>query len=206
MVKTRPRGDARIFEDCCVRVIFTDFDGVLHSAAASEGLSRSVVQAASLAELRRRGLFAHCAWLAEEIRAAPEPEHVRIVVHSSWRAHFRDDQIRGFMPELTPWFQGTVGFNTLGRDAAILKWLELMGGKVADYLVLDDVAGLFGGGSGKWAKLVLCEPSLGLGDPKVQAQVRDFLRGKRRGESDDLGALEFESVKISDLKAELRKR
>lgn len=189
-----------------MRVIFTDFDGVLHAAAAAEGLSRSIVQAAGLAQLRQRGLFAHAAWLAEVIRASPHHEIVRLVVHSSWRAHFRDDEIRGFVPELAPWFQGTVGFNTLARDAAILKWLEMMGGKVVDHLVLDDTPDLFSGGAGKWANLVVCDPAQGLGDPKAQAQVSDFLQKTRHAAADDLGALEFEPVNLDALKAELRGR
>ena len=189
-----------------MRVIFTDFDGVLHAAAAAEGLSRSIVQAAGFAQLRQRGLFCHCAWLADAVKGSPNHECVRIVVHSSWRSHFRDDEIRGFMPELAPWFQGTVGFNTLARDAAILKWLEMMGDKVVDHLVLDDAPGLFAGGAGKWTNLVPCDPARGLGDPGVQSRVREFLQGKRKSAADDLGALEFEPVKIDELKAELRGR
>lgn len=189
-----------------MRVIFTDFDGVLHAAAAAKGLSRSIVQAADAALLRQRGLFVHCARLAEDIRASPNHPGVRIVVHSAWRAHFRDDEIRGFMPELAPWFQGTVGFNSLSRDAAILKWLELMGDKVEDYIVLDDTPGRFTAGGGKWVNLVACDPALGLGDPQVQTQVREFLHGRRKAAAQDLGALEFEPVKVEDLKVELRRR
>ena len=205
-VVARPRCVFPEEQDQRVRVIFTDFDGVLHAAAAAEGLSRSIVQAAGLSQLRQRGLFAHCAWLADAIKSSPNHESVRIVVHSSWRAHFRDDEIRGFMPELAPWFRGTVGFQMLARDAAIRKWLEMMGEKVFDYLVLDDSPGLFAGGAGKWANLVLCDPARGLGDPGVQLQVREFLQGTRKAIADDLGSLDFEPVKLDELKAELRGR
>lgn len=188
-----------------MRVIFTDFDGVLHTAAAAEGLSHALVRAAAPAQLRARGLFAHCSWLANAVKASPFQDSVRIVVHSAWRTQFRDDEIRALVPELALWFQGSVGFNSLAPEAAILKWLEMMSGKVVDHLVLDATPGRFAGGAGNWATPVRCDPARGLGDPGVQATVREFLQGKRRVVS-DLGALDFEPVKLDDLKAELRGR
>jgi hypothetical protein len=52
----------------------------------------------------------------------------------------------------------------------------------------------------------VCDPAQGLGDPKAQAQVSDFLQKARHAAADDLGALEFEPVNLDALKAELRGR
>lgn len=188
-----------------MRVVFTDFDGVLHAASAAKHLQRSVVKTASLAELRKTGLFVHTHLLAAALRKASDSDEIRVVVHSSWRSHFRDDEIRDFIPDLAPWYGGTVGLSTLPRDAAILKWLELAQPRVTDHLVLDDAGGLFAGGADKWAKLVLCDPERGLSDPGVQEQLSEFVVGKRKPD-DDLGAIEFEPVNMDELKAQMKAR
>jgi hypothetical protein len=188
-----------------MRVVFTDFDGVLHAASSAVGLKRSIITAANNAELRARGLFIFAPQLAAALKSAHDSADLRVVAHSSWRAHFRDDEIRGLIPELAPWFLGTVGFPTLGRDAAITKWLEMMAERVTDYLVLDDVPQLFSGGAAAWTNLVLCDSEKGIDDPRVQDELKKFLSGKRKRDLEDLGALDFESVDLEALKASLKR-
>lgn len=188
-----------------VRVVFTDFDGVFHPASAATDLKRSAIQAASAEELHARGLFVHAHLLGSALQGAWDTDEIRVVVHSSWRSHFRDDELRAFLPELAPWFLGTVGFATLSRDAAILKWLEMTGSRVSDYLVLDDSPRLFAGGTDRWANLVLCEPERGLDDPRVREELKKFISG-RRNKADDLGAIEFEPVNMDDLIAQMKAR
>ncbi len=189
-----------------MRVVFTDFDGVLHPASAATDLKRSFIKDSGNAELRAKGLFVFTQHLANAIAEAHDADEIRVVVHSSWRSNFRDDEIRRVIPELDRWFLGTVGFNTLARDAAIVKWLEMMGPKITDYVVLDDVPQLFSGGPSKWANLVLCDPEKGLSEPRVQAELKKFFTGRRKQEKDDLGALEFEFVDLDSLKASMKKR
>jgi hypothetical protein len=188
-----------------VRIVFIDFDGVMHPASAAVDLKRSFIQQASPADLHARGLFVHTRILAEALKGAHDTAELRVVVHSSWRSNFRDDEIRRVIPELEPWLLGTVGFPTLARDAAIMKWLEMMGDKVNDFLVLDDVPQLFAGGAAKWANLVLCHPEKGLDEPRVQEELKKFLTGRRKREKEDLGALDFESVDLESLKASLKR-
>ncbi len=195
----------RIDEDRIVRVVFTDFDGVLHPASAAIDLKRSTVQGASPAELRAAGLFVHTHVLASALRGAWDTEEIRVVVHSSWRSHFRDDEIRNFIPDLATWYRGTVGFTTLSRDAAIQKWLEMSEPRVTDYLVLDDAPGLFAGGTAKWPNLVLCDAERGLDDPAAREELGKFIVGKRN-KDDDLGAIEFEPVNMADLIAQMKQR
>jgi hypothetical protein len=186
-----------------VRVVFTDFDGVLHAASSATDLKRTVIKAASVEELHASGLFVHAHLLAAALRGASDTNEIKIVVHSSWRSHFRDDEIRSFIPELAPWFLGTVGFTTLSRDAAIVKWLEMV--NVSDYLVLDDSARLFAGGEAKWANLVLCDPERGLNDQSVLEELHKFIIGRRK-KADDLGAIEFEPVNMAELIAQMKGR
>jgi hypothetical protein len=188
-----------------VRVVFTDFDGVLHPASSATDLKRSVIASASVEGLRASGLFVHAQVLASALSQAADSNELRLVVHSSWRSHFRDDQIRRFIPELEPWYLGTVGFTTLARDAAILKWLEMTGPRVTDYLVLDDSPRLFAGGQQKWTHLLLCDPERGLADAAVQDELRKFVLG-RREKDDDLGAIDFERVDMADLLAQMKGR
>lgn len=189
-----------------MRVVFTDFDGVLHPASAAADLTRSFVKESSNADLRAKGLFVFARQLAGAIASAHDTDAIRLVVHSSWRSNFRDDEIRRMIPELDRWFLGTVGFATLARDAAIVKWLEMMGPKVTDYLVLDDVPQLFIGGPSKWANLVLCDPEKGLSEDRVQVELKKFFSGRRKQEKEDLGALDFEFVDVASLKASIKKR
>ena len=189
-----------------MRIVFTDFDGVLHPASAATDLKRSFIQDSGNAELRAKGLFVFTHHLASAIAAAHDSDDIRVVVHSSWRSNFRDDEIRRVIPELDRWFLGTVGFNTLARDAAIMKWLEMMAAKVNDYVVLDDAPQLFSGGPSKWANLVLCNPEKGLSEPRVQEELKKFFSGRRKQETEDLGALEFELVDLDSLKASMKKR
>jgi hypothetical protein len=195
--------DRRDQKDGIVRVVFTDFDGVLHAASSATELKRSTIKASTVAQLRSAGLFIHTPVLAEALSKAWDSNEIKVMAHSSWRAHFRDDEIRGFIPELAPWFLGTVGFPTLSRDAAILKWLEMAETKITDYLVLDDSPALFKGGTAEWPNLVLCNPEQGLGDPAVREELNKFALNKR-AKADDLGAIEFEPVKLDDLIAELK--
>jgi len=188
-----------------MRIVFIDFDGVLHAAAAATGLKRSVITTSSQSEMRARGLFVFAPILESALRQAYDTEELRVVAHSSWRAYFRDDEIRALLPELEPWLLGTVGFPTLGRDAAITKWLELMDGRITDYLVLDDVPQLFSGGTDKWANLVLCDSEKGINDPRVQDEIKKFLTGRRKREQEDLGAIDFEAVNLEELKASLKR-
>jgi hypothetical protein len=188
-----------------MRVVFIDFDGVLHAASAATGLKRSVITSSSHAEMRARGLFVFAPVLAASLRQAYDTEELRVVAHSSWRAHFRDDEIRALLPELEPWLLGTVGFPTLGRDSAITKWLELMADRITDYLVLDDVPQLFSGGEDKWANMVVCESEKGIDDPRVQDEIKKFLTGRRKREREDLGAIDFEAVDLEALKASLKR-
>lgn len=148
-----------------MRVLFLDFDGVLHPASATFGLSPQV----PLSQIRkvRPATFVHAGTLAEML--LPHDD-VRLLVHSSWRNQLEDDELRAIVPELQPWFAGSVGARYRGRDEAIRAWLAMHG--TCDFRVLDDEEALF---SGSWPQLIVCNPVSGLGDPDVQRALREWL-------------------------------
>jgi hypothetical protein len=77
------------------KMLFLDFDGVLHSTSTAEHL-----------------LFSKLDLLTEVISKNP----CRIVISSSWRFHYDLDHIKSFLPTIQEFIVGTTG------DALIGKW------------------------------------------------------------------------------------
>jgi len=77
------------------KILFLDFDGVLHSTSTAEHL-----------------LFSKLDLLAEAISNNP----CRIVISSSWRFHNDLDHLKSFLPTIQEFIVGTTG------DAFIGKW------------------------------------------------------------------------------------
>ena len=77
------------------KILFLDFDGVLHSTSTGEHL-----------------LFSKLDLLTEAISKNP----CRIVISSSWRFHNDLDHLKSFLPTIQEFIVGTTG------DAFIGKW------------------------------------------------------------------------------------
>lgn len=92
-----------------IMLLFLDFDGVLHHEHVtlkrcgpteqkylSEDELPYVTHTCKIARpLKGRVLFEHCGRLVEAL--APYP-HIRIVISSSWREHFRPQKLLSFLP------------------------------------------------------------------------------------------------------------
>ena len=146
-----------------MRVLFLDFDGVLHPASAAmrftlaKPLQRSVQQA---------WLF-RWAWILDELLAAHA--EVGLVVHSNWRYLAADEDLRGFLGPLSRRF---IGSTPLGpRWEGIAQVVQ--DNHLRDYRILDPVPAAFPPGT---VELIACDPEVGLKDHKVQAQVDAWLR------------------------------
>lgn len=135
-----------------MRVLFTDFDGVLHALAGPSASMRSFVWAPLLADLLE-----------------PHPE-VRLVVHASARQHSPSDFLISRMGPLAPRVLGVTP-PRLGRWPSIVEWLAARP-QVQDYCILDDAAGEF---PQALSQLVVCPPRTGVSDPEVQASLRRWL-------------------------------
>jgi hypothetical protein len=134
-----------------MRVLFLDFDGVLHPA---EGASDST---------RFR-------WLQVLEQMLDGHRDVQIVVHSSWRYEYSDRELRELLGGLGSRFIGSVP--RLPREGAIEMVLQANRGRITSHLVLDDDAREFTAGR---LNLLRCEPSLGVSDPNVQSAITDWL-------------------------------
>ena len=140
------------------RVLFLDFDGCLDASAPG-------------APAEDRAFFA---WLSVLVELLADHGDVGLVVHSSWRYTFQHDDIREFLGELGPQFLSTTP--RAPRQESILRWLQ-MHPQILDYRVIDDDANEFDDELA--GRLILCLPTQGLRDAKVQQRLREWLATSR---------------------------
>ncbi|WP_416761836.1 HAD domain-containing protein [Roseateles sp. So40a] len=134
-----------------MRVLFLDFDGVLHAGPG-------VVTQTS-----------HWCWLPVLHEALQAHGDVRIVVHSTWRFQYDLDELRELLGALGPRVIGaTVG---PGRLEGIELWLSEHP-DVGDFRVLDDELEPFHSLS---QQLIACDPALGMSDPQALRRLRAWL-------------------------------
>ncbi len=135
-----------------MRLLFLDFDGVLHpSDPESTGLR-------------------HFCWLPVLAQLLEQHSDVRIVVHSTWRYDHTDNELRTLLGPLGPRFVGSAP--RAPREQAIEMVLGANKGKVVSHMVLDDAVKEFSGGT---VNLLLVEAHLGLSDVRVQAALSTWL-------------------------------
>lgn len=144
MFPTRPR----------TRLLFLDFEGVVHPLAPVE-------------ELHPHKWFCWLPLLAEMLRTRPE---VQLVVHSSWRNRFDYAELRQLLGSLGTRFIGVAP--GLPKAQAIASVLKANTGRFRDHVVLDDDKQLSGTPG---LNLILCDPSLGLSAPATQASLARWL-------------------------------
>lgn len=146
------------------RVLFIDFDGVLHPTVAIADLPFTTKPSTVADE---RGLMRWVPIVAELLAAHQD---VRIVVHSAWRWLVDEPEIRELLAPLAPWYAGTTEPEIRGRHESILH--QVHRDRIDDYLVLDDAIDEFPAG---WTPLVVCDPSAGVSAADVQQKVRNWL-------------------------------
>lgn len=149
------------------RILFLDFDGVLHSptavVGARPGMTPDDVRA------KHFNTFVHVRRLAELLEGHDD---LGIVVVSSWRLFFDDDELKDLLRGLEPWFVGSVGLPNEGRDVAIRSWLERHPA-IRSFVVLDDQVKFY---PGDWSdSLIVCLSSLGLSDPATCVKLCEWL-------------------------------
>ncbi len=141
------------------RVLFLDFDGVLHATHGRADVMREFV------------------WLPLLLKLL-EPHHdVSLVVHASARrtspAEFIGKRLELSSSGFAHLYAGVTP-PQLDRWASIQAWLEEHP-DVGSFRILDDQAGEFP--SPPPAELILCNPTQGLSAPGVQAELARFLAG-----------------------------
>lgn len=149
----------------CRRVIFLDFDGVLHPPSAIEGARPPLTPS----QIRKGwpNTFLHLHILEALLQSYTD---VGVVVSSSWRMFLQDEQIAEILTPISRWYVGTTGCAYLGRAIAIRRWLQV--NCIDDFVVLDDMKSYF---PGTWPTLILCDPTAGISKPSVQEQLQAWL-------------------------------
>ncbi len=136
-----------------MRVVFLDFDGVLHPAGGGPGRVLPFE------------------WVPHLARTLAPFIDVRVVVHSSWREQFSQDYLRDFLEPLGDAFVGVVPPGPKGL--AIQQFLDEHP-QVSDAVILDDQAEELLDVIG--AQLLICDPSVGISCPQLQARLDAWLR------------------------------
>ena len=127
------------------KTLFLDFDGVLHPTLAQPSV-----------------LFSHGPRLAEELR----PYSVDIVISSSWRFHFSEEEYLAKLPaELADQVIGATGEAHVGKFA---RWHEIQQyvkkHRVKDWRAIDDSAFEFPLGC---RELIACDGSVGVASAQL---------------------------------------
>lgn len=137
-----------------MRVVFLDFDGVLHPAGGSAGQVLPFEWVPLLATL-----------LAQF-------SDVRVVVHSTWREQFSIDYLQDFLEPLQYQFLGAVAAGPKGE--AIRQFLDDHP-EVRDAVILDDEAATLC--DVERATLLICDPRFGVSSPDLQLRLLAWLKG-----------------------------
>lgn len=134
------------------KILFLDFDGVLHPTLAKPS-----------------AFFIHGSRLVEALRSHP----VNIVISSSWRFHFSREEYLAKLPaELAGQVVGVTGDAHVGQFA---RWHEIQQyvkkHQVADWRALDDSAFEF---PLNCRKLIACDGSVGVTSAQLNL-ITDWL-------------------------------
>lgn len=149
-----------------MRVVFLDFGGVTHPSGSEDDTGNTTFAAARL--VGRLDVFC---WIDILIGLLAEHADVFVVVHSNWRYARSPQEIGDLLGDLGNRYLGCTPAGD--RHASILAWLERNPG-VQAYRILDDSARAFS--DPPPPELILCDPRTGLSEPRVQAQLRDWLQ------------------------------
>lgn len=134
------------------RLLFLDFDGVLHPAVTKPGQCLPFE------------------WLPELTALLSEAPDVGIAIHSSWAERYSLDELSDFLGPLGCRLIGAV--NPGPKASSILLFLRSKPDAV-DWLVIDDEADQFL--KDFPGTVVICDRDSGISDPAVQAQIRRWL-------------------------------
>ena len=137
-----------------MRVVFLDFDGVLHPAGEPFGTTLPFEWTDVLAAL-----------------LAPFDD-VQVVIHSSWRERFSAQELREFLGPVAARLLGAV--NSGHKATAIERFLRDHP-QVTDALVLDDEAAEYL--PGYPVTHLICERRTGLSSKETQVRIEQWLLG-----------------------------
>ncbi len=145
-----------------LRVLFLDFDGVLHPFGPKAGTGMLGPRA-----VHETGEFC---WMPELVNALQGREDVGLVVHSSWRDIQTEAELANLLAGTGVPFLGATPRGD--RAESILKWLTAHPA-VTDFCILDDQAGKFP--RSLKPHLIACPRLKGLSAKPVQKKLQAWL-------------------------------
>lgn len=147
-----------------MRIIYCDFDGVLHPVTALHGFEMRLPREEAI----RVGRLFRWVHILDELLIGHED--VRIMVHSSWRQLLPDEDLRRYLGPLANRFIGATEYGD--------RWLSIQRAVTAfqprAWIVLDDHASEFP--VPPPAELLLCEPETGIWEAKIRKEIVEWLR------------------------------
>lgn len=154
------------------RVVFLDFDGVLHPVSALEVFQRRLPREDAI---HTGGLFRWTYVLSELLEG---DEDIGVVVHSSWRRLVREFDLRRYL--------GPLGGRLLGatpgdyaRWPSIQYTVEAL--KPTAWLVLDDHVTAFP--QPLPTEVVICDPEEGVWSSSIRSRISQWLTATRPNHS-----------------------
>ena len=146
-----------------MRILFLEFDGVLHPASATSSLS----PCGSLKSGVQRAWLFRWAWILDDMLLR-HPD-VGIVVHSHWKDMAAQTQLQSM---LGPLGRRMVGVTPdLGRWPGIAAIAEM--NHLRNYRILDSRTHAY---PPRLAELIACDPEAGLREFSVLRQLQHWLR------------------------------
>jgi hypothetical protein len=134
-----------------MRVLFLDFDGVLHAGPHVEATTP------------------HWCWLPSLAQLLARHEDVHIVVHSTWRYDYNVEELRELLGRLGERVIDATDVG--GRLESIEQWL-VGHPEVTDFCILDDAEREL---YRLPEELILCDPALGITDPGARQELLAWL-------------------------------
>jgi hypothetical protein len=145
-----------------MRVLFLDFDGVLHPISALRWFEMRL----PLESIIQRARLFRWAWTLHEML---EPYlDVRIVVHSTWRLLKTDAELQSFLGPLSSRF---VGSTPRAERWESIEWF-VQQNELSDYRILDDHPDAF---PSELNELIVCDSELGVYDEAVRKKLQAWL-------------------------------
>ncbi|WP_179214070.1 HAD domain-containing protein [Paraburkholderia caledonica] len=152
-----------------MKTIFLDIDGVLHPSTVGEleyGPEGPMVTGPGV-----------CA-LQDKLAKMVVGKAVEIAVHSTWIYMFDAGILRTkYLPRLHAVAHITLTNRLIeSRALRVLDYIRRRRISPDDYLILDDAPREFSSTPDLLPRLVVCDPALGLDDPRVVSRLEEFLR------------------------------
>lgn len=147
------------------KVLFLDFDGVLHPLSALIGFEMRMKRDEAI----RLGRLFRWTWVLEELI---ENSNVEVFVHSSWRQFLKEPELVRHLGPVAHRFRGCTE-SSISRWEGIQRLVQELNLLPDEWIILDDRQSEFP--SVHPPQLILCDPNLGVWDKEVREKIFSWI-------------------------------